>query len=239
MKIINYITIADIFTIANALFGFSSIIAISKGLYFYAIAFILLAILMDGIDGIVARFLNQKGPFGAYLDITSDTVSFCIAPCFFLYTLYFTPTSIALTNSVFWTNTLLLGSCFILISFGMLRLARFCVLQSGDGETFIGLPVPASALMIVLIIYVNLNINNAIPLIAIILTVIILSILMISNIEYPKFKGRSFVIPASLISVSVALQQYFNNLASQVALVLASFYVFGTPFYLKWKYANA
>lgn len=236
MKIINSITIADTFTIANALFGFSAIISISKGLYFYAILFILLAILMDGIDGIVARVFNQKGPFGAYLDITSDAVSFCIAPCFFLYTLYY---NYDIGIGTFWTNTLLLGSCFILISFGMLRLARFCVLQGGDKETFIGLPVPAVALMIVLIIYVNLNVDNAIPLVAIIPIILVLSVLMISDIEYPKFRGRSFVIPAGLISVSVALQQYFNNLASQVALVLTSLYVFGTPFYLKWKYANA
>src|SRR5690554_6966042 len=77
--------IPSIITLANLFFGFLAIIWTMNGDYQVAAIFILLSVLMDGMDGKVARRLAVTSEFGRELDSLCDVVSFGIAPAALTY----------------------------------------------------------------------------------------------------------------------------------------------------------
>ena len=77
-----------IFTFANVFFGFFSIIKTIEGDFIAAALSIIVAAVMDGIDGRLARYLGTDGDLGSELDSLCDAVSFCLAPAVLLYSWY-------------------------------------------------------------------------------------------------------------------------------------------------------
>ena len=73
------VSLADIITLINAIFGFLAIIMLLKDEIRIAFSFILLALLADGLDGVIARKLNT-GKIGDYLEAMADMTSMAIAP---------------------------------------------------------------------------------------------------------------------------------------------------------------
>ena len=113
-----------------------------------AIYLILIAVVLDGLDGRMARFLNAESKFGAELDSLADFLCFGIAPGLLLYRFIFDGTAMA---GVGWAAVLFLVVCC------MLRLARFNVSTpetSGEGKpVFVGVPAPAVAFLALMPIY--------------------------------------------------------------------------------------
>src|SRR6187431_1309201 len=116
-----------------------------------ALAAIVFAALLDGIDGRVARMLKGTSRFGAELDSLADFVNFGVAPALILY---------------FWGlhelgNAGWIAAMVFAISTG-LRLARFNVMiddpnkPAWAGNFFVGVPAPAGAITVLLPIYLNL-----------------------------------------------------------------------------------
>jgi CDP-diacylglycerol--serine O-phosphatidyltransferase len=130
--------VPSLFTVLNMFSGFMSIIHASRGEFFPAAWFIILAAGFDSLDGVMARITRSSSQFGVEIDSLSDVISFGAAPSFLVYQ--------AQLNG--------LGGFGILISsmlmvFGGLRLARFNVQLVGfDKDHFTGLPIPVSALTI-------------------------------------------------------------------------------------------
>ena len=170
----------NLFTISALFAGFYAVVAGMEGLYNNAAIAIFIAMLMDGLDGRVARLTSTQTDFGAYLDSLSDMVSFGVAPAFVVY-------SWALFN---------LGKLGWLSAFAYavavaLRLARFNVqIHKIDKRYFQGLPCPPAAGVIAGMVWTcsefgvsgwSINIGAAV------LTVV-LGILMVSNIRYRSFK---------------------------------------------------
>jgi len=107
-----------------------------------AMALLLLAMLLDGIDGKLARMLDSSSQFGAELDTLADFFNFGIAPTILLYLMFFAGTPFA---NIGWLALIMFTiAC-------MMRLARFNVALLQDDETpkdsrfFVGVPAPALA----------------------------------------------------------------------------------------------
>ena len=78
----------NLITLVNLFFGFLSILNSYIEYYSVACYFILLAAVLDSLDGKIARLFGVSTEFGKQLDSLSDLVSFCLAPSFLVYILY-------------------------------------------------------------------------------------------------------------------------------------------------------
>lgn len=241
MRILKLISIADIFTVINGLLGLASIMATMSGWYFFALNLILLGVITDGLDGVFARRFSKRWYLGDYLDLMSDTVTFCVAPSILLFRLGFDPSQLA-----GWYDNILdpdrapllvLFGCGAIIVTGILRLARFCYQAPFMGENFIGVPTPSAALTLALLMMLDLRLEEAgwaiISPTILALAAVILSILMICDVPYLKLRGRLEWLAGGLILMAIIL----NERLEVVAMVFGAsvIYLVGAPFALRRK----
>ena len=139
--------------------GLTSIRFAIEGHTEFAVAAIILAGFLDGIDGRVARFLKSTTRFGEQMDSLADFVNFGVAPAMLLYF-----TVLNDFRSLGWIATLIYASC------ACMRLARFNVMLDNPDMPdwhkgyFIGVPAPAAALIVLLPVYlILLGVENSIP----------------------------------------------------------------------------
>ncbi|MEM7819424.1 MAG: CDP-diacylglycerol--serine O-phosphatidyltransferase [Candidatus Aenigmatarchaeota archaeon] len=158
------IKIADIFSFINAFLGFFAIITIFRIGNFYLVSFLLfLAVIIDFIDGKIARKFKHANEFGKNIDSLADIVSFGVAPAILLQ-------QFLSGYAVFVPFLLIIG--------GIYRLARFNISKE---KYFIGLPITFNGFIIPLF-YVLGILNGNIS----ILLSIVLFILMISKLKIKK-----------------------------------------------------
>lgn len=125
----------NLFTTAALFCGFYAIIAAINGRYELAAVVIFIAMVLDGMDGRVARLTNTQSEFGAQYDSMADMVSFGVAPAVLMYAW-----SLAELGKLGWF------AAFVYAAGGALRLARFnAQLATADKRYFQGLPSPAAA----------------------------------------------------------------------------------------------
>ncbi len=196
MKISPLYILPNLFTAGSIFLGILSIMAASKGLYSVACWFIVVSMLLDGLDGRVARLTNTSSKFGVEFDSLADIVAFGVAPSILLY--FYVGFSFSRIGEV--------TSAFFVI-FGAIRLARFNITTSSEPNFFIGLPIPSAAIFIVLWILVDLEHKIFLECkYLLILGAFIVSILMVSNVRYPSFKKmqwnlKSFIVLLILIGI--------------------------------------
>ena len=87
-SMIKLLSLADVISLTNAIFGFLAVLMVFSNEMRLAFSFILLALLADGLDGIVAR-KTRKGELGEYMEAMADMISLGIAPAFFVYNVYY------------------------------------------------------------------------------------------------------------------------------------------------------
>lgn len=175
----NLVTLGAMFS------GFYSIVSAINGLYIQSAIFILVAMILDGLDGRVARLTNTQTSFGEHFDSLSDLLCFGIAPALLIYLFSFSPMAFGYLAKLSYI------ACFVFIASAAIRLARFNSRnQATDKKYFIGLASPASAATLVCYVWMLKDINADISsyLSATFILVISLSILMVSNIAYFSFK---------------------------------------------------
>jgi CDP-diacylglycerol--serine O-phosphatidyltransferase len=136
-------------TLAGMCLGLTSIRFAMDERFGFAVALIFLAVLMDGLDGLLARRLRATSNFGAELDSLSDFLCFGVAPGILLYKFMLEP-----LGSLGWMFVLILAAA------ACLRLARFNVMRGAgadeevttkdDKTHFVGVPAPAGALLALL-----------------------------------------------------------------------------------------
>jgi CDP-diacylglycerol---serine O-phosphatidyltransferase len=115
--------------------GLGAIEASHLGNWDLALRLILLAAIIDGVDGTVARKLNAAGPWGGQLDSLSDIVAFGVAPAFLFASAY--PDAYAPVR---------LAMALAFVAAGAFRLARFHILPSS--AYFYGLPIPSAGVLL-------------------------------------------------------------------------------------------
>lgn len=171
----------NLFTTAALFAGFFAIIASINGRFGAAAVAIFVAMLLDGLDGRVARLTNTQSDFGAQYDSLADMVSFGLAPALVIY-----------QWALFDLGKLGWLAAFIYTAGAALRLARFNT-QVGiaDKRYFQGLASPSAAAIIAGLVWVGtLYGSDGVPLNAVALAVTVAAgLLMVSNIRYHSFKG--------------------------------------------------
>lgn len=169
----------------GALFsGYYAITSAIGGRYETAVIAIFIAMILDGLDGRVARLTNTQSEFGVQYDSLSDMVSFGAAPALVMYLWAFASFGKAG-----------LFAAFVHMAGGALRLARFnAQIGTDDKRYFQGLPSPAAAAVLAGFIWMSLEHGYDISVVkypAIVLT-ISTGLLMVSNFRYSSFKEADF-----------------------------------------------
>lgn len=174
-KAINVRVIPSIFTLSNLFFGFMALVWTLDKEFAWAAGMILLSVLMDSMDGKVARKLSVSSDFGKELDSLSDLVSFGVAPAILTYS--------AFLQRYLGHWGLLIAAVFALC--GAIRLARFNVLNISTH--FVGVPITfAGGFMALLILFTQAVHKLVLPWAVYPVCMIILAFLMVSNFKVPK-----------------------------------------------------
>ncbi len=202
-------SLPSVFTVGNLFLGIIAIIFVFNGNADMAAIMVIVAMLLDGLDGRVARALNTQSEFGKELDSLSDVISFGVAPAFIMYVVAFQDMS----SLVGWIVTAIFPIC------GALRLARFNVIEAIPGY-FVGLPIPAAGgvLSTLALFYKELS-----PWILLASTVV-LSLLMVSTIKYPSFKKlgltrKQIWVTPILVVVAVTLAILYPGTLSKLLFI--------------------
>lgn len=127
----------NVLTVSNLFFGCCALVSLSQEKSMQCIFFVLIAAVVDFLDGFVARKLNQESALGAQLDSLSDVVTFGVVPGMICF---------QIIQSLHTEIILLPYLAFALALTAAFRLARFNISSSGKDIFFTGLPVPANAL---------------------------------------------------------------------------------------------
>lgn len=170
----------NLLTTASLFAGFYAIVQAMNGNFANAPLAIFIAMVLDGLDGRVARLTHTESDFGAQYDSIVDMVSFGLAPALIMY-----EWALSGLGKLGWL------AAFIYTAGAALRLARFNT-QIGvvDKHYFIGLPSPSAAASVIGFIWVLHSYGvpgKNISMLALMLT-IGAGVLMVSNIRYRSFK---------------------------------------------------
>ena len=177
----------NILTLVGVCLGISSIKFALDQNYGLAVIFIILAALLDALDGRIARLIKGTTQFGKELDSLTDFVSFGVAPAFIMYFW-----ELKNYGKIGWAITLIYSVCSVL------RLARFNLTEINEKESwkknfFEGIPSPAGGILILLPlifelseININLDIRSLSPYL-----IILVAVLLISKIPTFSFKKIS------------------------------------------------
>ncbi len=181
----NLVTTAALFS------GFYAIVAGMNDKFEIAAIAVFVAMILDGLDGRVARWTNTQSEFGEQYDSLSDLISFGLAPGLVMY-------QWALADmrdvSLSWGKVGWMAA-FIYVACAALRLARFNVQHDEvDKRYFIGLPSPSAAAIVVGMVWMfhDMNISGESIQIPALIMIISAGLLMVSNIKYNSFKDFDF-----------------------------------------------
>ena len=173
----------SLFTTGNVFCGFYAFVAVLNEQFYFAAWAIVAGMIFDGLDGRIARLTKTTSAFGEQYDSLADIITFGMAPALLAYSWVLKP-----FGRLGWM------AAFLFLLCAALRLARFNVTKPEiRSEHFIGLPSPASAVVIasIVIAFEDLFATRMNPFIMV-MVVYALAFLMVSNIKYPAFKQFDF-----------------------------------------------
>lgn len=212
---------ASVLTTFSLYCGITSIFASIQLEHDRAAYWMIAAIVLDMLDGTVARLTKSVSEFGKELDSLSDVVSFGAAPAVLIYTIFMTE-----ERSVLASTASMMAVVFIICA--ALRLARYNTFQSDREDIFFGLPAPAAAGSIAAYaLFAKSDLfatifDLKIALWVFVPVILVLSLLMVSTVQYPKRNVRMFVLGPrkafQFLVMCVAGIALFNLLAHEYSL---------------------
>lgn len=217
--------IPNLMTLTHLSFGMFAIICSFEADYKKATLYVIFAMILDGLDGRVARALHVSGDFGKELDSLADVVTFGVAPALILY-------NAALYDFGYiglWL-TMLFPIC------GVLRLARFNTNGYKISNYFVGLPITAAGGILAVIATYHEVFH---PILMIVFS-LLLSYLMISHIKYPNFKKIAvpshayFIVPTMFLCV-YAIYRFFPGYLKYTIFVPLVYFISFLLYKLKQK----
>jgi len=218
----------NLFTSAGLFAGVYSILNSIEGNFEQAAMAIFVAMVMDGLDGRIARMTNTQTAFGAEYDSLADLVSFCMAPAFLAH-------QWALSASGKWGWVVV----FAFVACGALRLARFNT-QVGiaDKRYFQGLATPSSAAVVAGLVWsgVELGIVEPSPFV-IGLLLLGLGALNVSNFRYHSFKAVNWRerVPFLSLIIGIIVLSIVAYDPPRVLLTGFAIYALSGPVETLWK----
>jgi len=216
----------SLFTVANLFCGYACVVYATRADFDTAALFIGIAMVLDTLDGLIARLTNSSTAFGVQLDSLADVVSFGMAPAILAFTWGLWP-----LKRLGW------AAGFIYVTAAAMRLARFNIqtTTATDKRHFVGLPSPAAGAVIASTVYLFpyglQEPSTALPALAMVL---VPAFLMVSTIRFRSVKAidmgwrRSYL---ALFLAAVALALIASH--PRVALVIMS-YTYVAFAFLMW-----
>jgi CDP-diacylglycerol--serine O-phosphatidyltransferase len=211
----------SVFTLGNMFCGYICIVYSIRGDFETAAPFIAFSVLLDILDGRIARLTGSTSAFGLEFDSLADVVSFGVAPAILTVSWGLTP-----LGRLGW------AAGFIFVTAGAIRLARFNIQSSTDKRYFVGMPIPAAASVPASTVYVYpaglQDVGAALPALAL---MIVPAVLMVSTIRFRSFKSidlqarRSYTVLLllALVLVAVATHPRWTLLVVAYAYLLSAF----------------
>src|SRR5690554_6141070 len=220
----------NLLTLGALFAGFYAIIAGMNGNFNAAGWAILIAAVMDGLDGRVARMTNTQSSFGAQFDSLADMVSFGVAPALIVFSW-----ALSSLGNPGW------AASFVFMSCAALRLARFNVqLGTVDKRFFVGLQSPVAAGLVSFVVWVcykyGVEPGFWIACLTGILTVFA-GLLMVSNYRYYSFKEIHFkgTVPYVVFIMAVVLLAVIAQRPHEVLLTMCVVYALSGPVIAVYK----
>jgi len=209
-----------VFTMGNVVFGFIAILEAIEGHITSACWFVILAALLDALDGKVARLSGGTSQFGVELDSLADFLSFGVAPAVIVY-------QIKLNDLGRWGWVI----SIVYIMAAAFRLARYNILaDSEEKKDFMGLPVPMAAMTLVGFIILSYRIWGQLEYSEWLVSMIVLfAILMVSQVQYDAIPDN-FHTASGRIKLGVLLVAGIAIIFSPRLLlfpILAAYILFG------------
>ncbi|MBE9526408.1 MAG: CDP-diacylglycerol--serine O-phosphatidyltransferase [Proteobacteria bacterium] len=209
----------NLFTTGALFGGFYAVIAAMNGHFEAAAMAIFIAMVLDGLDGRVARMTHTESDFGAEYDSLSDMVSFGVAPALVMYTW-----SLSNLGKVGWV------ACFIYVVSAALRLARFNTqVGHADKRYFQGLASPVAAGFVVGFVWLCTENNYSgeqMSYLAFLVT-IGAGILMVSNVKYRSFKDLDLKNKVPFVSILIMVL-IFTTIVYQPPFILFAIFALYT-----------
>ena len=205
----------SLMTLGNLFCGYACIVYAMRGDYETAAPFIGIALLLDGLDGRIARMMGTEGAFGLQFDSLADVISFGLAPAILTF-------SWGLTSLGRWGW----AAGFIYVTAAAMRLARFNI-QSGsvDKRYFVGMPSPAAATVPAATIFAYpAGLHDPPYAFAALVLMLVPAYLMVSTIRFRSYKTidlesrQSYTV---LIAIALVIAAIFAHPA--IMLVLLSY----------------
>jgi CDP-diacylglycerol---serine O-phosphatidyltransferase len=171
----------SLFTVANLFCGYACVVYATRADFDTAALFIGIAMVVDTLDGLIARLTNSSTAFGGELDSLADVVSFGLAPAILAFTWGLWP-----LKRLGW------AAGFIYVTAAAMRLARFNIQSATatDKRHFVGLPSPAAGAVIASTVYLFpeglQEPRAALPALAMVL---VPAFLMVSTIRFRSVKA--------------------------------------------------
>ncbi|MEN9425312.1 MAG: CDP-diacylglycerol--serine O-phosphatidyltransferase [Pseudomonadota bacterium] len=215
--------------------GFYAVVAAMQGKFEAAAIAVFIAMILDGLDGRVARMTNTQTEFGAQYDSLSDLISFGVAPGLVMY-------QWALVNlqslGVAWGKAGWLAA-FVYVACAALRLARFNT-QIGkvDKRFFVGLPSPAAAAVMVGMVWVfhDLEVTGRNVQIPAFMLTLAVGLLMVSNVSFYSFKDFDLRNRVPFVAVLVVLLVFALTTIDPPKVLFGVFLLYALSGPLMWAW---
>jgi CDP-diacylglycerol--serine O-phosphatidyltransferase len=201
----------NLFTTGAMFSGFYAITSAINHHFEAAAVAMFIAMILDGLDGRVARMTNTQSEFGVQYDSLSDMVSFGVAPGLVMYLWAFSS-----------LGKVGLFAAFVHTAGGALRLARFNTqVETADKRYFQGLPSPAAAAILAGFLWMSLEYGYDVESIKYLVLLLTVStgLLMVSNFRYSSFKEIDFKGKVPFI-VAIAVMLGFAFIMAQPQTML-------------------
>ena len=222
----------NLFTIGALFAGFYAIVQAMNGRWEHAAVAVFIAMVLDGLDGRVARMTGTQSAFGAELDSLSDMVSFGVAPALIMYVF-----ALKGLGKFGWI------AAFVYCAGAALRLARFNTqLEVADKRFFQGLPSPSAAALVAGFVWVMVEYGISGPDVAWLASAVILfaGISMVTNFRF--YSGKEINLRKSVPFFVVILIVLFFILVStsppEVLLLIFVLYGLSGYVYATWNWLH-
>ena len=190
----------SLFTLANLFCGWACVIHAMRGDLTTAAPFIGVAIVLDMLDGRIARMTGTTSDFGVQLDSLADLISFGMAPAILAFQWALVP-----LGRLGW------AAGFLFVTAAALRLARFNIQTHSDKRYFVGMPSPSAAAVPAATVFyfpeITQTYQQALPALAVVL---VPALLMVSTIRFRSFK-----------SIDMGTRRSYRGLIAMAALIAA------------------
>lgn len=221
---IKLLSVADVLSISNSVLGFLAILVLISNRFEHdfsihlSLSLILVGLLVDGLDGIVARKFGSSS-IGEYLESMADMTTLVIAPSVFIYFIYADVVEGFLDKYAY-----LMFSLVLFLSLGVIRLASFHIMKKE--KVFVGLPASAGTIILLVLGYFKIDLAYILP------AIIITGALMASNIYFLRPDLKINISAFVLIILTIILGKNYYGFAPVLLFIGIIVYSVLGPIYI-------